>query len=63
MPGQDGTALAATLREKMPGLPIVLLTGYTHSPLLTAAEKSGIAVFTKPVAVQEIVDFFKEQIP
>src|SRR5262249_4385862 len=44
MPGQDGTALAAALREKMPGLPIVLLTGYTHSPLLNSAERSGIAV-------------------
>ena len=38
MPGRDGKDLAAALRERVPGLPIGLLTGYTRSPLLAAAE-------------------------
>jgi len=62
MPGQDGVALASSLREQLPDLAVVLLTGYTHSPLLAAAERAGAKVFTKPVAVQEIVEHLKEQI-
>ena len=49
MPGRDGKDLADTLRRRFPGLPIGLLTGYTHSPLIPAFEKSGMAVFQKPV--------------
>ena len=57
MPGQDGKDLAASLRERMPDLRVALLTGYTRSPLLAGAERSGVSVFTKPVAIQELVDF------
>jgi DNA-binding NtrC family response regulator len=62
MPGRDGADLAALIRQKIPGLPVALLTGYTHSPLLTDAERTGIAVFIKPVAVQDLVDFLQAQI-
>jgi len=62
MPGHDGATLATTLRERTPGLPVALLTGYAHSPLLTDVLRTGVAVFTKPVAIQEIVDFLNEQI-
>jgi DNA-binding response OmpR family regulator len=62
MPDQDGAALAAALRERIPGLPIALLTGYTHSPLLADAERSRIAVFTKPVVIQELVEFLEAEI-
>ena len=62
MPGQDGLALASALRKRLPRLPIALLTGYTHSPLLAAAEKERIAVFIKPVVVQELVDFLEREI-
>ena len=48
MPGRDGKDLAETLRRIFPGLPIGLLTGYTHSPLIPAVEKSGMAVFKRP---------------
>ena len=59
MPGQDGTALAAALRETIPGLPIGLLTAYTRSPLIPAAQRAGVTVFTKPVAIQDLVDFLR----
>ena len=62
MPGRDGADLAGLIRQKIPGLPIALLTGYTHSPLLSDIERTGIAVFTKPVAVQDLVDFLQAQI-
>jgi CheY-like chemotaxis protein len=62
MPGRDGANLAAELRRLIPGLPIALLTGYSHSPLLPGVERSGVAVFTKPVVVQEIVEFLGREI-
>ena len=62
MPGRDGADLAGLIRQKIPGLPVALLTGYTHSPLLSDIERTGIAVFTKPVAVQDLVDFLQAEI-
>jgi CheY-like chemotaxis protein len=62
MPGLDGADLAGQLRGLIPGLPIAVLTGYTHSPLLHGAEKSSIAVFAKPIVMQELVEFLEAQI-
>lgn len=62
MPGRDGARLAAELRERIPGLPIALLTGYTHSPLITGAARSGISVFAKPVVTHELADFLEREI-
>jgi FixJ family two-component response regulator len=62
MPGRDGADLAGTLRRRFPGLPIGLLTGYAHSPLIPAFEKSGMAVFKKPLAIQDLVDFLQREI-
>ncbi|HEX9189039.1 MAG TPA: response regulator [Vicinamibacteria bacterium] len=62
MPGRDGKDLAETLRRIFPGLPIGLLTGYTHSPLIPAVEKSGMAVFKKPVLIQDLVEFLEREI-
>jgi CheY-like chemotaxis protein len=63
MPGRDGASLASDLRQHLPGLPVALLTGYTRSPLLSLAQRSSAAVFTKPVVIQEIVDFLRSEIP
>lgn len=62
MPGRDGADLASELRLRLPGLPIALLTGYTQSPLLAGAERSGTRVFAKPVVLHELVDFLKSEI-
>lgn len=62
MPGRDGAQLAAALREKIPGLPVGLLTAYTHSPLITNIERTGVKVFTKPVAIQDLVDFLEAEL-
>jgi CheY-like chemotaxis protein len=62
MPGRDGADLSSTLRQRLPGLPIGLLTGYTHSPLIPAVERSGMAVFTKPVLIQDLVDFLQREL-
>jgi len=62
MPGMDGAGLAQELRRRTPGLPIGLLTGYTHSPLIPDEVPSGTRVFTKPVIIQELVDFLKAEL-
>lgn len=62
MPGRDGSALAAALREKIPGLPVGVLTAYTHSPLITNLERSGVKVFTKPIAIQDLVEYLRAEL-
>ena len=62
MPGRDGADLSSTLRRRFPGLPIGLLTGYAHSPLIPSFEKSGMAVFRKPVLIQDLVDFLQREL-
>jgi DNA-binding response OmpR family regulator len=62
MPGRDGASLADELRRKIPGIPVGLLTGYRNSPLVAAAEKAGARLFTKPVIIQEVVEFLKAEI-
>ena len=62
MPGRDGRSLTDALRRQFPGMPIGLLTGYAHSPLISDAERSGVRLFSKPVIIQEIVDFLTTEI-
>jgi DNA-binding NtrC family response regulator len=62
MPEHDGAELASTLRRKYPGLPIGLMTGYSNSPLIPKFEKSGMAVFKKPVLIQDLVEFLQREI-
>ena len=62
MPGGDGAELAGTLRRRFPGLPVGLLTGYAHSPLIPAVEKSGMAVVKTPVLIQDLVEFLQREI-
>jgi CheY-like chemotaxis protein len=57
MPERDGVELARALRAQAPGLPIAILTGYVHSPLLSETERPQIAVFKKPVVVHDLIDF------
>ena len=62
MPERDGADLAGTLRRRFPGLPIGLMTGYSNSPLIPQFEKSGMAVFTKPLLIQDLVEFLQREI-
>ncbi|HWW79609.1 MAG TPA: ATP-binding protein, partial [Steroidobacteraceae bacterium] len=55
MPGLTGTGLAGALRRRRPGLPVVLLSGYS-SPILTQqALAAGVTeLLTKPLHSREI---------
>jgi DNA-binding NtrC family response regulator len=62
MPEHNGADLAAALRRQVPGLPIGLMTGYSNSPLIPQFEKSGVAVFKKPLLIQDLVEFLQREI-
>jgi DNA-binding NtrC family response regulator len=63
MPEHNGADLAGALRRQVPGLPIGLMTGYSNSPLIPQFETSGMAVFKKPVLIQDLVEFLQKEIP
>jgi CheY-like chemotaxis protein len=53
MPGQvSGIDLAALLRERRPGLPVVLATGYTDQ----RAVVPGVQVLAKPYEIGQLVE-------
>jgi DNA-binding response OmpR family regulator len=62
MPERDGMDLTNTLRARVPGLPVAMLTGYVNSPLLPTGERSAFKVFKKPIVIQEVVDFLDAEL-
>jgi two-component system cell cycle sensor histidine kinase/response regulator CckA len=50
MPGMDGLALARALRQRWPGLPVLLLSGYAASTIGSDLESEGILFVAKPYA-------------
>ena len=63
MPEHDGVALATGLRERIQGLPVAILTGYPHSPLISEAQNAGVVVFRKPTPIQDLVAYLESEIP
>ena len=52
MPGQvSGIDLAGILRQRYPGLPVVLATGYTEQQI----DLQGVQVLAKPYAIEQLV--------
>jgi C4-dicarboxylate-specific signal transduction histidine kinase/CheY-like chemotaxis protein len=52
MPGQvSGIDLAAILRQRYPGLPVILATGYTEQQVAVP----GVQVLAKPYAIEQLV--------
>ena len=62
MPERDGLELARALRGQAPSLPIAILTGYVRSPLLAENERPRLAVFKKPVIVQDVIEFLSAEL-
>jgi CheY-like chemotaxis protein len=52
MPGQvSGVDLAGILRQRYPGLPVILATGYTEQQV----DVPGVQVLAKPYAIEQLV--------
>lgn len=50
MPGMNGVELAATIRERYPGLPVVLTSGYSN--VLAENADRGFDLIHKPYSVE-----------
>ncbi len=62
MPGRDGADLADTLRRRFPACRSASSPA-TRTPRSSRPfEKSGMAVFKKPVLVQDLVEFLQREI-
>ncbi len=64
MPGKNGLELVASLREKVPGLRMVVLTG--HGSIATAIEAiklGAVHYLTKPAEVDEVLAAFERTEP
>ena len=51
MPGMTGAELVTELRAKMPGLPVLMMTGYAN---LQTDEAQGMALIAKPFAFADL---------
>ena len=55
MPGMTGDALARELRRLRPALPVILMTGFSHTVTAERARELGLAaVLHKPVSADEL---------
>ncbi|MCL4298513.1 MAG: response regulator [Anaerolineae bacterium] len=55
MPGMTGLELAQQIRDRLPELPIVLMSGVTDSHIEAEAQKLGLVGFlSKPFSVQQL---------
>ena len=57
MPGRDGLALAAELRERRPTLPIAIVTANVQAEIIARAREIGAAFVAKPVTEEGLRDF------
>jgi CheY-like chemotaxis protein len=52
MPGMNGVELAGIIRERYPGLPVVLTSGYSH--VLAENAHRGFELIQKPYSVEQL---------
>ena len=56
MPGMDGAELFGRMKEVRPALPVIIITGYPDSEIMTRALAQGpFAVMNKPFGESEII--------
>jgi DNA-binding NarL/FixJ family response regulator len=60
MPGRDGLALAAELRERYPALPIGLLSANHQIEIVNRAQAIGAIFLAKPMTEAALNDFMAE---
>ena len=61
MPGMDGVALAKTLRQRLPGLPVLLVSGYASAAVEAELGTENIRYLPKPYKPAELVSAINEQ--
>jgi two-component system, cell cycle sensor histidine kinase and response regulator CckA len=54
MPGRSGVELAALLAERQPGLPVIIMSGYTEETLSINAAGAPMVLLQKPFAPRDL---------
>ncbi|MGH7120960.1 MAG: response regulator, partial [Acetobacteraceae bacterium] len=55
MPGLDGPSLVRRLRERWPGLPAVLVSGYVDEAQRRSLEAENMTFLAKPYSLAELL--------
>jgi two-component system cell cycle sensor histidine kinase/response regulator CckA len=56
MPGMDGPAMAREIRNRVPGLPVLFMSGYAEEQLREQIDIENMHFIPKPFSVQQIAD-------
>ena len=63
LPGYTSAKVIAECRERVPGIPIIVISGYLSDVDISRLKENGIEnVFIKPLNLQQLVDCCKELI-
>jgi CheY-like chemotaxis protein len=54
MPGKSGVELASLMRTQRPGIPVILMSGYTEETLNVPSSKEPIELLQKPFSPREL---------
>jgi two-component system, cell cycle sensor histidine kinase and response regulator CckA len=54
MPGRSGVELASLMTERVPGLPVIIMSGYTEETLSVAGTDRVVALLQKPFTPREL---------
>ena len=60
MPGMDGVTLVHAIRERQPGLPAILMSGYADAAQREALTRDDISFLAKPFAMAELVGLTRD---
>jgi two-component system, cell cycle sensor histidine kinase and response regulator CckA len=54
MPGRSGVELASLMTARLPGLPVIIMSGYTEETLAVAGSDAVVALLQKPFTPREL---------
>lgn len=60
MPGMDGIALAAEIRARRPGLPLVFASGYGDEARLRQSAGADVPILHKPFRIDELAELIAQ---
>ena len=62
MPGRDGLALAAELRERQPTMPVAVVSANYQTEIVTRSHLAGAAFLSKPVTQEALAAFLADAV-
>ncbi|RLC31029.1 MAG: response regulator [Deltaproteobacteria bacterium] len=60
MPYISGVGVVTALKEKMPDIPVIAITGYGKEPEAAAMEKNADIVLAKPIKMSDLENHLKK---